>query len=304
MEFDPYYSFQINSLSALVPVNFAYDFNKREKLDDMYYSFANDFSYYTHTAFSSAKDALFSKKNLLVLTNKQSLYDVFDPDSRPLNLGTIAGSLFLKTSNGQYITRYKETAYVGGKTPLFLTISPLENSSNTALLTVDKTHKIIIDEEYPYTARISNEELTEEDAHRQLFEVDYADNKVTFKTRTKEGWRYLSYGADQTVRAIGVTLNEIQINPYLFEMEFVSGKTIFYDFNAKTSEVKYYNELTTYLNRNTVTVKDEQISDTHLLMSCAASDIDSLSTEKIPINIALLKTNFSSSGTYLTKQTV
>lgn len=304
MEFDPYYSFQINSLSALVPVNFAYKFNKTENFDDTYRSFANNFSYYTHTAFSSAKDALFSKRNLLVLTDKKSLYSVFNPDSRPLNLGTIAGSLYLKTGSGQYVTRYKEAVYVGGKTPLFLTISPLETSSNIALLTVDKTHKIIIDEEYPYTARISNEELTEEDAHRQLFEVDYADNKVTFKTKTKEGWRYLSYGADQAVRAIGVTLNELKINPYLFEMEFVSGKTIFYDFNAKTTEVKYYNELTTYLNRNTVTIKDEQVSDTHLLMSCAVSDIDTLSAKKIPINIALLKTNFSSSGTYLTKQTV
>ena len=83
-------------------------------------------------------------------------------------------------------------------------------------------------------------------------------------------------------------------------MEFVSNKSILYNINAKTSEVKYFNELVTYLNRNSVTIKKEEISDTHLLISCSTSLLGS-KEEKVPINISLTKTNFAAAGTYLTK---
>jgi hypothetical protein len=117
---------------------------------------------------------------------------------------------------------------------------------------------------------------------------------------TKDGWRFLGYGADQTIRATGVTLNEVIVSPYIFDMEFVSNETLLYNINAKTSEVKYFNELVTFLNRNTVTIKKEEISDTHLLISCPTSLLGS-TEQRIPINVSLTKTNFAATGTYLTK---
>lgn len=300
MEFDPSFTFNTNSLSALTPVEFTYNFNKDESLAKTFRSHTNGFSYYKHNALTDVKDAVFSKKNFLILTKKKSLFDVFDPDSEILPLGTIAGTVFLKNKLNQYVTSLKGTVYVGGTTPLMITISPLETSKSTVKLVVDKTHRIIIDKEYPYTARVSNDDLLEEDEYRQYFEADYANEKICFKTLTKEGWRYLAYNSDQTVRATGLSLNELEISPYVFSMEQVSDKTILYNFNAKTSEVSYFNELTTYLNRNTVTTKNEFENDTHLLVSCPTLTIGS-STKKVPVNISLTKTNFAASGSYLNK---
>ena len=300
MELDPSFTYNINSLSALTPVEFTYNFNKDEPLAKNFRLYTSGFSYYKHNSLLNVKDAVFSKKNFLVLTEKKSLFDVFDSDSKTLPLGVIAGTVFLKNKTNQYVTSLKGTVYVGGTNPLMITISPLETSQNIVKLVVDKTHRIVIDKEYPYTARVTNDNLLEEDEYRQYFEADYANEKICFRTQTKEGWRYLAYNSDQTVRATGVSLNEKEISPYIFSMEQVSNKTILYNFNAKTSEVSYFNELTTYLNRNTVTIKNEFVNDTHLLMSCATSTIGS-PTKKVPVNISLTKTNFAASGSYLNK---
>lgn len=300
MEFDPSYTFKTESLSALAPVEFTYNFNRDESLAKTFRSYTNGFSYYAHNAFADVKDATFSRKTLLVLTDKKSLYDVFDPDSETLNLGTVAGTIFLKNNLNQYVTSLKGTVYVGGSTPLMIAVSPLETSSNIVELIIDKSRKIIIDKEYPFTARVSNDNLVEEELYRQRFEVDYSNDKICFKTQTISGPRYLAYTSDQTMRATGLMLNEVVASPYIFSMEYVSDKGLLYNFNAKTSEVTYYNELPTYLNRNTVTVKNETISDTHLLISCSTSIVGK-HQEKIPVNISLTKTNFAANGTYLNK---
>jgi hypothetical protein len=139
-EFDPAFTFVNESLSSLSPIKFTYKFNKEEPVAGNFRSFANGFSYYTHNALSEVQDVVFSKKNFIALTSKKSLYDVFDPDSEYLNLGTIAGSIFLKTRKGQYVTFLKDVVYVGGSNPLFITVSPLETSKNIVELIVDKDH--------------------------------------------------------------------------------------------------------------------------------------------------------------------
>lgn len=298
MEFDPSYTFNIESLSAISPVEFTYNFNRDETLAKTFHTYVNGFSYYAHNALDNVKDVVFSKKNLLVLTEEKSLYSVFDPDAQILNLGTIAGTVFLKTNLNQYVTSLKGVVYVGGDAPIVISISPLEASNNIVELVVDKTHKIIIDKEYPFTARVSNDNLVEEELYRQQFEVDYSNDRICFKTQTVDGMRYLAYCSDQTVRATGLALNEVQSNPYIFNMEYVTDKSILYNFDAKTSEVGYYNELATYLNRNTVTIKNESLNDTHLLLSCPTSIVGK-KEKKIPLNISLTKTNFAANGTYL-----
>lgn len=153
--------------------------------------------------------------------------------------------------------------------------------------------------EYPYTATLSDEILDDTDLYRRHFEIDYVDGIAYFKCKTKEGHRYLSYGMDCVVRAVGVTLNEIDINPYMFVIESVSESSINYDFDATTNEVKYYNDLINFADRSTVNVKNQNEHDTNLLISCTTTDI-ALSGE-VMVNIALTKTNFSSSGSYSPK---
>lgn len=294
-------SITYNSLSALTPVKFTYKFNKEEKLSKEFVNYSDGFSYYKHNALSGIQDAVFSKKNLLLLTNNIPLKEVFDIDSSKVDIGTIAGSFFLKNDSNIYVTSLKNGVFLGGAgEKLLITVVPISN--NIVELIVDKTRKLTIDSSYPYTLRISDDQLNDANLYRQKFEMDYKEGLVCFKVNTNEGSRYLSYGADQVVRAIGVTLNETIVNQYLFKVEFATSNGIYYGFDATVSEVKYFNELGTFLNQTNLNIKEEQISDTHLLMSCSTSLI-AMSAE-VPINIALTKTNFSASGSYLTKQTI
>jgi len=288
-----------HSLSALTPVKFTYKFNKEEKLSSVNSSFSNGFKYIKHEAFENFHDAALSKRNCLILTNNKPLKDVFESDSRQIDIGAIAGCIFLKTSLGKYITTLSNSIYVGGiGQKLFVTVVPI--SDNTVELKISKTQFIQIDKEYPYTAKISEEILDGDDLKRQRFELDYQNGLISFKTLTKEGYRYLSYGVDQTVRAVGLMLNETVVNSYLFIPEFVSENGLYYNFDAKTSEVKYYNELNSFADRYNLNIKEEQESDTNLLISCTTTDI-ALSAS-VAVNIAITKTNFSSSGSYSTKR--
>lgn len=113
----------------------------------------------------------------------------------------------------------------------------------------------------------------------------------------------MSYGSDFIVRATGLALNETAVNPYLLIPEFTSNETIDYDFDAKTSEIKYFNNLHADENKKTVAIREATESNTSLLISCATSDIAKTVdlSSSVKANIALTKTNFSSSGTYSTK---
>jgi hypothetical protein len=283
-----------HSLSAISPVDFTYNFNKEEKLSGKYYSYNNGFSFKTYDAFEGVQDASLSKKTCLILTNNKPLKNVFLSDSRQLNIGTVAGTCFLK-SNNQYITTLNHGLYLGGTGEKAL-ISIAVVTDKEVELKLGKDQFIQIDKKYPYTARVSTEALDGNELYRQRFEVDYKDNLICFKAKTLEGYRFLSYGSDLTIRAVGLSLNETVVNPYLFTPEFVSSNGLYYDFDAVTKEIKYYNELSTTKDRYTVKLKNKKIADTHLLLSCSTTTIAASSVANA--NIASLKTNFTSSGTY------
>lgn len=290
-----------HSLSALTPIKFTYKFNKEERLTNNKYAFYNGFSYYTHSALSAAQDVLMSKKNLLILTDNISLRDIFHSDSDQVNIGKIAGSFYLKSPSNAYVTKIKNDVFMGGVgEKLGVTVVPITN--NLVELVVDKTRKLTVDENYPYTVKISDDQFSDGKLLRQRFEMDYFDGRVSFKIQTKEGPRFMSFGADKVIRAVGLELNETVVNPCRFYVEMISDNGIYYNFDAKTSEVKYFNELGSFNNQNNVVIKEDQESNTHLLISCATSLLG-VSAE-VPVNIALTKSNFSSSGSYSTKQTI
>lgn len=288
------------SLSALSPVKLTYKFNKEEKLSNNLTSLNNGLSFYKHNVLLNAKDAVFSNHNLLILTDNISLKEAFETDSSDVPVGTIAGSMYLKDSSGRRATYIRNNVCMGGMgEELLLTVVPIEN--NTVELIVSETKKVMIDEDYPYTAKISADVLVDDKIYRQRFEMDLKDGLCSFKVLTKEGYRFLSFGIDNVLRAVGIMLNEVKVNSYLFVADFVTKQALHCGFDAKTSEIKYYNEFALFSNKKTVNIRTEEESNTNLLISCATSLI-ATSTE-VPVNIALTKTNFSSSGSYSTKQT-
>jgi hypothetical protein len=292
--------FSVHPLSALTPVEFVYKFNKEEKLSKNTYTFANKFRYCVHNITENARDAVFSKNTFLVLTDNLHLSAAFETDSKQLDINEISGSFFLKTPKGKRLSAYKGTMYIGGMGEnVLFTLNKIGN--NIVELVYDKDYKVTLDEDYPFVARLSKDLLADSQLNRRRFEMDYRDGKVCFKANTKNGQRFLSFGADQVVKAVGVTLNSIVISPYVFDVEFVTSNLVKYDFDAKVSEIKYFNEITGYANQTNVKIKESKENNTHLLLSCPTAVMSMSSIA--PINIALTKTNFSSSGTYLIKQT-
>lgn len=290
-------SLAIHSLSSLNPVNLVYEFNKTEKLTSNLSTFKNGFSYYKHDALENFQDAVFSNKTCVIVTDNISLKTVFQDDSKQLEVGTIAGSFYLKADEGR-LTTSSDQVFVGGTgDDLLLNLVPLGNK--LVELKYNKTNYLYVDESYPYTVRLSDNSLNSSEVQRQQFVYDYKDGKISFRTLTKEGWRYLSFGIDRTIRAVGLMLNETKVNSYFFEPEFITTKTIYYDFDANNDEIKYYNQLESENNRETVAIKEKQTSNTNLLITCPTSEISKSNTARV--NIALTKSNFSTTGSYVTK---
>ena len=289
-------SVNIHPLSALNPVKFTYKYNSEEKLAGTANMYQGGFAYNEYELFRNYKDAVMSKQNCLVLSDVKPLSAVFVESPRDLSVGTIAGSMFLKTQQGQYVTTTENQLFVGGSGErLFLRVLPSGN--DTVELKATDTHYLQIDTSYPYTVRLSEEILGEGDTYRREFKIDYAQGKVSFKNQTAEGFRYLSFsGIDKVVRAVGVELNDTVVNPYRWTAELVSSDSLLYDFNPRQDEVKYYNDLVLAKDRKTLNIKQVKQRDTNYIVTCPTSNIP-LSGDVV-VNIASAKTNFSSSNTY------
>jgi hypothetical protein len=287
-----------HSLSALAPVKFTYKFNKEEKLVAKESQYNNGLKYYRQPALSGCNDAVLSKGNCLILTDIKPLKDIFEEKSFLIPIGTLAGCIYLKTNQNEYLTTdFKKVYNKNLDQKLFVNAFPI--SKNVVELKINSTTKLIVDKEYPYEVKVSQDLLAGPDLERQRFEIDYSNQKISFKTKTAEGYRYLSCGADGVMRATGLMLNDVIVNNYLFTPEFVSSGTLQYNFDPKNTEIKYYNEIVESKDQYNVAIKTQIERDTNLLISCSTPEI--AKNKEVSVNIALLKTNFSSSGSYLTK---
>lgn len=291
-------SFLVNvqPLSALRPVKLTYKYASEEKLAAERFLYSNGIEYYKHAIFDNFKDAGLSKKNCLVLTNVLNLNKIFENSSVNLQFGQIAGCVFLKTQEGKYITTNNNRVYVGGiGSNLFLNLIPNEDGS--VYLKYGKTKFMEFVDQYPYDLKISDETIVEEQLYTRKFYIDYTNRKASFKVLTQEGYRFVSFGVDRIVRAIGLELNDTIVNEYFFDVEFITDPTLNYNFDAKTKQVQYFNEFDSFNTRKTVDVKQQSIKDTNLIVSCPTTQIN-LSSNEVNVNIALTKTNFTSFGTY------
>lgn len=293
-------AFVVNTrpLSAISSVKFTYNYNSEEKLHNVYNAFRGNFGYYDYTLFRNFKDAALSKKNCLVLTDVKDLQSVFETQKTTLSLGTIAGTTFLKANNNEFLTVTGKQVYVGGNgEKLFINIIPI--SKNIVELKATDSNYLQIDNQYPYTVNLSQTILDESPMSVRRFEIDYKDGLASFKVKTPEGYRFLSYGVDKVLRAVGVELNETIVNPYRFAIVPVTETSVEYNFDPTTSEIKYFNELLGSNTRQTVDIKTNTEKNTNLLVSCPTMELSG--SGSVNLNIALMKTNFSSSGTYSPK---
>jgi hypothetical protein len=286
-------------LSALHPVKFTYSYNSEETLDGELNSYNGDFSFYTHQLLSDFKDASLSKQTCVVLTDTKSLNSVFKKSITPISIETTSGSVYLKTEAGLYWKIKEKNIFIGG-TGDKLIVTVVQIRDNIVELHVGRKGQYLkIDNEYPYTLSISDISLTEENSSIKRFELDYKNKKLTLKAFTPEGRRFLSYGKDKVVRAVGLELNDVVINPYVFEVDFVTAPYMVYNTDSDAKEIKYFNELTSVASRSSLDIKSIIKNDTHLLVSCPTKDLSQSSLSSVKVNIAMMKTNFSSSGSFI-----
>ena len=296
-------SFEVRNLalSALSPVKFTYSYNATEKLKADYRVMDSGITYYKQSLLDNCADGVFSQHNAVILTDTKDIKSVFEHVVEEQNIKTIGASFYLSVSNTDYlagdfiVTNTNSSFYVGGKgNHVIFNALPIE----PGVIELKYHNKqIAINSTYPYDLELLDEPL-QEDLTRQRFEVEVYNNKIALKTKTPEGFRYLSYGIDRKLRSVGVHLNDTTINEYLFTPIFISSSLLKHNFDPTSKEVRYYNEAqTTNLNR-TLSIKDETNVDTSLLVSCALKDVTS--KNEVNVNIAITKTNFTTSGTFNT----
>ena len=291
------FSLSVNSLSALQPVELSYSYNSDEKLKFTPVVYSNRIAYNSYAAFDNIQDVALSKKNALFLTGTKSLTSVFEQSLLESTLGKISGTIFISTLSGEDIQYDVDTLSVqlSSSNKARITIIPID-TENTVELYTNNGIQLVVDSYYPYTIRASNAALAPDQQYRRKFKLEYANNLMSFKTITNEGPRYLSYGADKVLRAVGLMLNNSIINPYLFVPTFITSSSLTIGFDPTSTEVKYYNDIESFKNRMTLDIKEKNVAETNLLISCATTDITK--DEKVNINISLLRTNYTSTGTY------
>lgn len=296
-------SFTVNDnwLSALSPVKFSYDFAETQDFKGQYKPLSPNFFCYEHTGFKNFKDAALSKKSMLVLTETKQLQDLLSTKLISYSAGKyIAGSLYLQMA-GRFLTTKNNLLYRG---------APCGNSSQAALVSISMISNglaelrigskfIEIDSNYPFTAKLVDSETFGEARYRQ-FEIEVAEGKIAFKIQTPIGYRFLAFGIDNVLRAVGVELNNTVVNNYHFDAVFQTRSSIDYGFDVskgEMSEVKYYNELNVQEFNETVALKQTFSRATHYIVECPTLNIALNAT--VGANVFNLKTNYSSSGAFI-----
>jgi hypothetical protein len=293
------FSLTIDSLSALQPRSFVYSYNTEENLKSSPVVYSNQLSYYSHAAFDGIQDVAISKKNALFLTSVKSLTGVFESSLKRTTLGMFAGTVTLQTLDGEDVQDNLGTLIVQNNSSNKSKIAIVPISKNVVELYTTDGVQLVVDERYPYTVRATNAALGPDEQYRKQFVLQYTNNLMSFQTITIEGPRYISYGSDKTLRAVGLMLNNKIINPYLFVPTEITPTQIELGFDPTPNEVRYYNDLESFQNRATVDIKEKNVAETNLLISCVISDI--AKSDVVNTNIAMLKTNYTSTGSYTPK---
>lgn len=292
-----------NFLSAWKPVRFTYnEVDKSSYLNGEFKPLRSNFFYFDHQAFRNFKDAALSKKTCVVLTDVKPFNNIFDSEftSEVVKLGKLSGSFNLKSLN-KFLTEKNGKIYRG---------TPCGNSNKPILITVssiDEKHAELrigskfleIDSTYPYTAKLVDSQTSGELRYRR-FEVEYQNNKISFKIKTREGYRFLAFGIDNVLRAVGLELNETSVNNYHFDVVTKTRSALERGVvlaNAEPKQIKYHNNFENQKYNLTVDINSSIEKPHNYLITCSTLRI--VDTEIPVANVANLKTNYTPLGTFL-----
>lgn len=284
------------SLSSLTPIELKYEYYKDEQLQTSTVTYRDGISFYNIEGLNNFKDLTINRDSCLVLTSAINLSSIFVP-SQDVTLGKLPGSIYLQPRNSLiYYTKLNtatNTFILGLTSSSPFYIQPLPNSNEVEIF-VDGLF-VQVDEEYPYVVRTSNRTLDPESINRQRFEIVYQNDLITIKTKTNSGYRYLAFNNDNTLRAVGLVMNESVINDYVFKCIPVTRLNINQGFTPSNNWVTYYYDIEQVTNnKNVIVNKDLYPVPTNLLIDFPIEK--AAETASININIANLKTGVTPAG--------
>jgi hypothetical protein len=289
------------TLSAFQPVKLNYSYDKTSELKSEYKQFNGGLRYYEHEALNGFGDISISNESVLILTKNLPYNNIFVEQQKQLNIKDLCGlfSLSAKDSSllaGDIKIKYHSDGrfYVGGRGQDVL-FNAIPASENKIRLEVNKK-RVQITKNYPYEMYLSEDPLPENESYRELFDITYRSNKAQLKMLTIEGFRYLSFGVDRVLRGVGLELNEADINSYKFSISFLGSDSLLYGVDQNTKEVKYYNTNEPLSEKKALNIKQYKDLPTNLLIDFPVTQAQYTTT--IGTNIASLKTNFTTTGTF------
>lgn len=283
---------QYTSLSVLQPIKLNYTYSTTEPLLKQHTTYNTGLNTYILKGTNLFQDVSFNNETCLVLTSSINLSSVF---ATQLFENSFFGTILLKPRSSQVYY----VAYNNILNSLYLSpsgsqiyVAPI-SATNEVELFVNRQY-IQVEENYPYNVYLTEKPLDLESIHRQRFICTVQNNTISFKTRTKDGYRYIGFGTDGELRATGVILNNTVLNDYIFNVEFVAVNTGVHGFIPINNFVTYYFDIEGASdNKNLLINKHIDDNPTNFLVSFTFENInDNTAT----VNIANLKNVVTPAG--------
>jgi hypothetical protein len=287
-------SITYKSLSSLQPIELKYQYFKDENLKVSKTSFQDGYTFYRVEGFENYQDAVINRDSCFVLTSAIKLNNVFEP-AKTYVYGELPGTALIQPSTislyyATHDTVKNEITLALSGTPFYF--SPIKNTNEIEILI--NNQYLQIEETYPYKAYLSFQPLRSEEIKRQRFICIYQNKSITFKTLTKDGYRYLAFGSDNVMRAIGVMFNSSAVNNYVFGCVPLTLDSTSINFDPQNSWVTYYLQLNQEKRNKNYSINKEFVIDTNYLVDFPIEE--AIRSGKATINIANLKTNVTPLG--------
>lgn len=289
----------VNSLSGVISPQLNYTYKFAEQLTSDSVFFSNHFAYNKYEIFKNLQDAAISKNNIAFLTDFIELSSVLKERQTTLTISSMPSLLYLKQQSGSLYVNLQGTDLIGkasSKTPLFFVLV----GNNRVEIRTSINDRLEVSKSYPYKVYTAKKATSEEQLERQRFDIDMSDSKLTLRTNTEEGPRFIAFDCSSTLRATGLTMNNVSTNNYLFEAEPISRAELVKGTQFEMDFVKYFNKFESSGNKKNVFIEESERTNTHWLVTTTLNQLAN-NPENVNVNIMPLKTNFTPAGTFLTK---
>ena len=284
----------LQPITTLTPIKPVYEFYKDEALKESNIVFKSGYNFINLEGFTNFQDVAISNSSCFILTSSISLSSFFKSEQSQ-KLGKLPGSVVLQSRETTVLyAGYDEdkNQIISSTQPIIFLLYPI-NEQEVELRVNGKY--VQVDEQYPYYVRLNKESLNDDEVHRQRFIYFYQNNTLTLRTLTSNGYRYLAFTNNGTMKATGIILNVATLHNYALRAYEVTTDNLDYGFKPKNLWVTYFQDFESQANNENLTV-NKAFANTEINYLANFELKESISTGKAHINIANLKTEFTPTG--------